>query len=88
MDLLCAIGGVEIDENRADPRRGVLDQHPLGVIRAPDADPIAGVDPMAKRLRASASTFESNSPYVRRTFWYGTISASRSGNRRAVSLRF
>jgi hypothetical protein len=45
VDLLRAIGRVEIDENRANPRGGVLDQHPLRVVRAPDADPIAGVDP-------------------------------------------
>ena len=36
--LVRAVRGVDVDEDRTDLGRGVLDQHPLGVVRAPDAD--------------------------------------------------
>ena len=43
--LVAAIGRVDVDEDRADLRRGVLDQHPLGAVRRPDPDPVALLDP-------------------------------------------
>ncbi|SKV70685.1 Uncharacterised protein [Mycobacteroides abscessus subsp. abscessus] len=42
--LVSAVGGIDIDQNRTDLRSGVLHQHPLGAIRSPDTDPVTGRD--------------------------------------------
>ena len=47
--LVGAVGRVDVDQDRADLRRGVLDEHPLGAVRRPDADPVA----LGDRRRAS-----------------------------------
>ena len=39
------VGGVHVDENRADARGGVLDDDPLEAVGRPDADPVAALDP-------------------------------------------
>ena len=43
--LVRAIRGVDVDEDRPDPRRGELDDRPLGAARRPHADAVAGLDP-------------------------------------------
>ncbi len=42
--LMGPVGRVEVDQDGTHPRRGVLDQHPLGVVRAPDPNPVALFD--------------------------------------------
>ncbi len=42
--LVRPVGGVDVDEDRADLRRGELDDDPLGAVRRPDADPVALLD--------------------------------------------
>ncbi len=44
-ELVGAVGRVDVDQDRADPRRGELHERPLGAVRTPDADPVPGLDP-------------------------------------------
>ena len=44
-ELVHPVGGVDVDEDRADPGGGVLQEYPLRTVRRPDADPVALVDP-------------------------------------------
>src|SRR6266511_829441 len=39
-ELMGAVRRVDVDEDRADLRGGVLDHHPLRPVRRPDADPV------------------------------------------------
>ena len=41
LNLAGAVGGIDVDEDGADLRGGVLDNGPLGAVRGPDADPVA-----------------------------------------------
>ena len=43
LQLVGAICGIDVHQNRADLSGGVLDHHPLGTIRRPDPDPVAGL---------------------------------------------
>ena len=43
-DLVRAVGRVDVDEDRADPGGGVLDEEPLEQVRRPDPDPVALLD--------------------------------------------
>ena len=43
--LVRAVRRVDVDEDHADVGRGVLQQRPLGVVRAPQPDPVAGLQP-------------------------------------------
>ena len=40
LDLVGAVSRIEVHEDRTRSRRGVLNDHPFSVVRAPDADPI------------------------------------------------
>jgi hypothetical protein len=42
-ELVRAVGRVDVDEDRPDPRRRVLHEHPLGAVGRPDADPLAAL---------------------------------------------
>src|SRR5712692_3532549 len=42
---MAPVGRVDVDQDRAHPRGRVLQQHPLGAVRRPDADPVPGLDP-------------------------------------------
>ena len=42
--LVGAVRRVDVDEDDADLGRGVLQQRPLGVVRAPQPDPVAGLE--------------------------------------------
>ena len=44
VQLVRPVGGVDVDEDRADLRGGELHQRPLGAVRRPDADPVARLD--------------------------------------------
>ena len=50
LELVRAIGRVDVDQDHADLGRRVLDQRPLGAVRRPDAEPVA----LAQAGRASA----------------------------------
>ncbi len=41
LQLVGAVRRVDVDQDDADLRRGVLDERPLGDVRRPDADPVA-----------------------------------------------
>ena len=41
LELVAAVGGVDVDQDRPDLRGGVLQDGPLGAVGAPDADPLA-----------------------------------------------
>ena len=43
-ELAQPVGRVDVDENRANLRGRVLRDHPLGSVRAPDADAVAAFD--------------------------------------------
>ena len=45
LELVRPVRRVDVDEDHADLRRRVLDQHPLGAVRAPDAEPVARLEP-------------------------------------------
>ena len=45
LELVRAVGGVDVDEDRADLGRRVLHEHPLGAVGRPDADAVARADP-------------------------------------------
>ena len=49
LELARAVGRVDVDEDRAELRRGVLHQHPLDVVRAPDAHPVTGLEPASQQ---------------------------------------
>ena len=40
LQLVAAVGGVDVDQDRPDLRRGVLQDGPFGAVGAPDADPL------------------------------------------------
>jgi hypothetical protein len=40
LQLVRAVGGVDVHQDRADARGGVLHEHPLRDVRRPDADPL------------------------------------------------
>jgi hypothetical protein len=44
LQLVHAVGGVHVDEDRPDLRRGVLGDHPLVVVGGPDGDALAALD--------------------------------------------
>ncbi len=52
--LMSAVSGIDVDENRAHLGDGKLQDHPLGPIRGPDADVLAPLDADGHQ---SASTF-------------------------------
>ena len=41
LELVGPVGGVDVHQDRADLRGGVLDHRPLGAVRRPDPDPVA-----------------------------------------------
>ena len=43
-ELAGAVRRVDADEDHPDPGGGVLEEHPLEVVRAPDAEPVAGLE--------------------------------------------
>ena len=45
------VGRVDVDEDDSRPRRGQLRNHPLGIVRRPDPEPVASFD--AERDEAS-----------------------------------
>ena len=75
LQLVAAVRRVDVDEDRADLRGGVLDEDPLGTVRRPDADAIALRDPH----RAAAP----RRPGRRRRSARGTSTAGRWERRRA-----
>ena len=52
--LLRAIGGVHVDEDRADARGRELDHGPLGAVLRPDADAVAAPDAEAEQRECDA----------------------------------
>jgi hypothetical protein len=40
---------IDIDQNETDPRGGEHRQHPLGIVRGPDADACAGHQPASQK---------------------------------------
>ena len=61
-ELVGAVGRVDVDQDRADLRGGVLGERPLGAVRRPDADPVALGDAGRRSARArTASTSRSSS---------------------------
>ena len=48
LELVRAIGRVDVDEDRSDLRGGVLHDHPLDAVGRPDPDAVAGADPGAQ----------------------------------------
>ena len=49
LQLVRAVCRVDVDEDRAHLRGGVLDQNPLGAVRRPDAHPVARHDARAEQ---------------------------------------
>jgi len=49
LELVRAVRRVDIDQDRADLRGGVLHEDPLRAVRRPDPDTIAGADPGAQQ---------------------------------------
>ena len=45
LELGRLVGGIDVDEDGAGPRGGVLDDDPLEAVRRPDADAVALLDP-------------------------------------------
>ena len=43
------VGRVDVDQDGPDLGRGVLQDHPLGVVRRPDPDPLATLDPQPQQ---------------------------------------
>ena len=43
-ELLRLVGGIDVDQDRADPGGGVLDDDPLEAVGGPDADPVPLLD--------------------------------------------
>ena len=69
--------GLMLTRIDADLGGGVLEQRPLGVVRAPQPDPVAGLE--AERRAGpwrSGSTRSPSSSYVQRTPWWRDTSAS------------
>ena len=46
-ELVGAVGRVDVDQDRADLRRGELHERPLGAVGSPDPDPVALLDARA-----------------------------------------
>ena len=87
-ELVGAVRRVDVDEDRADLRGGELDEHPLGGVRRPDADPVA----LLERPRRGAPGRGGPPPpraraYVIRTPWARSTSASRSAYRATAASR-
>ena len=53
--LVGPVGRVDVDEDDADLRRGVLQQRPLGVVRAPQPDPVTRLEPEADQAPGAAA---------------------------------
>ena len=47
--LVAAVGRVDVDQDRADLGRGVLQQGPLRAVRRPDADPVPSATPVREQ---------------------------------------
>lgn len=41
LEFVAAVGGVDVDEDRSDLRRGILHERPFADVLRPDADPVA-----------------------------------------------
>ena len=52
--LVGPVRRVDVDEDRPDLGGGVLQQHPLGAVRRPDADAVAGLDPGGEQAAGQA----------------------------------
>ena len=52
LELARPVRRVDVDQDHADLRRRVLHEDPLDVVGAPDADPVAGLEPEVERARA------------------------------------
>ena len=63
LELAGPVGRVDVDQDDPELGRGVLDQDPLGAVRAPDPEPITPLSPAAIPP-ASSSTASPSSAYV------------------------
>ena len=45
LELARFVGGIDVHQNRPDPRRGVLHHHPLEAVRRPDPNAISLLNP-------------------------------------------
>ena len=77
LQLVQPVGRVDVHHDRADPRGGVLHEHPLGAVDRPDADPVALGDAGARAARAP--------PRRRRRRTRRTSSAARCGTSTSAS---
>ena len=87
LQLVGAVGRVDVDEDHADLGRGVLQQRPLGVVRAPQPDPVArlepereealgaAVDARRRARRTSTARPGGGRPAPRRSPWAATVRA-------------
>ena len=56
LKLACPVGGVDVDEDRADLGGGVLGDGPLGAVGRPDANPVPLAD--ARREQAEGESVD------------------------------
>ena len=61
LELAQPIRGIDVDENRAGLRRGVLQDEPLRAVRAPDPDAVARLDAERQQSAGNALDFRSKS---------------------------
>jgi hypothetical protein len=54
LELTCLVGRVDVDEDRADARGGVLRDHPLVAVRRPDPDAVALRDAACQEAASGA----------------------------------
>jgi hypothetical protein len=54
LEFVGPVGGVDVDEDHAELRRGELDEHPLGAVRAPDAEAVTALEPERKQPASHA----------------------------------
>ena len=78
LELGRPVRGVDVDEDHAELRGRVLDERPLGAVRAPDADPVALAQPGGEH--------PAREPVDRLVRTRRTCSARPGGTRRALGV--
>jgi hypothetical protein len=76
-----AIGRVDVDEDQAGLGGGELGDDPFGVVRRPDADPLAGLEAERDEAGGEGIDLALQLAVIPAYVWWRTISASRSGKR-------
>ena len=87
LDLVRAVRGVDVHEDRAGLRRRELDDHPLHAVRRPDPDAVALLQSRPRSARTRPDRPPRRTPRSdSRTPWWQDTTASRSANARHGAL--